>query len=217
MTLSQALDFVRNRHNAASDTNWSDAEIYQLITGRCNEVLSIIGLIEDIDTSMISVSGVQTYPYPANVVSIKKILYDNYPVKQTTIREAESLKEGNVVASGRPEYFYEWNKNIYFIPIPDTNNLEIRLFVEKLHPFIDNLTQTTIDIPEVLQYRMLDGVICDMYVKDLNQGMATHYETMWNQKHLPAFWLYKQNLKYRGFPPTTVDADSNIMTDKGLV
>ena len=219
MTLSQAIDFVRNRHNAASDSNWSDAELYALMTGRCNEILSIIGLIEDIDTSLTGVTGQQNYAFPSGVVDVKKVLFNGYPVKQISIRESESLKEGNVTASGRPEYFYEWKKNLYFIPVPSAseNGDTITLYVEKEHPFIDNVTQTTIDIPSVLHYRMLDGVLCDMFIKDLNQGMATHYETMWNQKHMPAFWLYKMNLKYRGQAPTVIDVDTNTISDKGLV
>lgn len=217
MTLAQAIDFVRNRHNAVSDTNWSDAEIYALITGRCNEILSIIGLIEAVDTTTTSIAGTQNYAFPTNAVFVKKILYDGYPVKILSIREAESLKEGNVVASGRPEYAYEWDKNFYFLPIPDESAKTITMYVEKMHPFIDGGTQMTIDIPEILHFRLLDGVLADMFVKDLNQGMATHYENIWNQKHMPAFWMYKQTLKYRGQAPTMVDADTNIVSDKGLV
>src|SRR6266446_1520063 len=119
MTLAQALDYVRRRHNAASDANWSDAEIYALMTARCNEIVSIIGLIESLDTSLSSTNGTQGYAFPTNVVFIKKILYDGYPVQNLSPREAESEKEGNVVASGRPTFWYEWAKIIYFIPIPD--------------------------------------------------------------------------------------------------
>lgn len=46
LTLSQFVDVVRNRHNAVGDSNWSDAEIYALITNRVNEALSYTGLIE---------------------------------------------------------------------------------------------------------------------------------------------------------------------------
>lgn len=216
MTLTQALDYVRNRHNAGSDSFYSDPEIYALMTARCNEVLSVIGLIEALDTSITSVAGTQSYAFPANVVAIKKILYDGYPVKVISPRESESLKEGNVAASGRPEYAYEWGKTLYFIPIPNEAKT-ITLFVEKLHPYIDNSAQTTIDIPEVLHYRMLDGVICDMFSKDLNQGMTSHFETLWNQKHMPAFWQYKMMMKYRGQAPTVMDCDTNVMSDKGIV
>lgn len=217
MTLAQALDYCRNRHNAASDSNWSDQEIYALMTARCNEILSIIGLIEAVDTSTTSTAATQGYAFPSNVVFVKKVLYDGYPVKLISLRESESLKEGNTTASGRPEYAYEWNKTLYFIPVPDTSSDTITMYVEKLHPYIDNSAQSTIDLPAVLHYRMLDGVIADMFSKDLNQGMVTHYETLWNQKHMPAFWQYKMALKYRGQIPTVIDGDTNSMSDKGLV
>jgi hypothetical protein len=216
VTLTQALEYVQNRHNALNDSNWTPAEIYALMSARCNEVLSIIGLIEAVDTSITTVSGTQGYAFPTNVVAVKKVLYDGYPVKVISLRESESLKEGNVVASGRPEYVYEWNKTLYFIPKPDAA-ATVTLYVEKLHPFIDGSTQTTIDIPAVLHYRMLDGVLSDMYAKDLNQGMCTHYETLWNQKHMPAFWQYKNMMKYRGQAPTVMDVDTNVMSGKGIV
>lgn len=217
MTLSQAIDYVRNRHNAGSDSNWSDAELYSLMTARCNEILSVIGMIEAVDITTTSVAATQGYAFPTNVVFVKKVLYNKYPVKIISLRESQSLIQGNVTPTGRPEYCYEWNKTLYFIPIPDVTGDVITLFVEKMHPFIDNSSQTSLDIPAVLHARMLDGVLADMYSKDLNQGMTTHFETLWNQKHIPAFWNYKQTLKYRGQAPTVIDCDSNIMSNKGIV
>lgn len=216
MTLAQAIDHVRRRHNASSDANWSDAELYTLITARCNEILSVIGLIEALDTSITTVAATQSYAFPTNVVFIKKVLFDGYPVQNISPREAETLKEGNVVPSGRPEYWYEWNKTIYFIPTP-SSAATVTLFAEKEHPFIDNSAQTTIDIPSILHARMLDGVLSDMFSKDLNQAFMVHYENLWNQKHMPAFHRYKMLLKYRGQIPPVIDPDSQQVSDKGIV
>ena len=217
MTLSQALDYARTRMNAKSDlTYWTNEELYALITAACNEILGVLGLIEALDTSITTVASTQSYAFPSNVVSIKKLLYDGYPVMHVSAREAEGLKEGNVVAVGRPEYWYDWNSTIYFVPNP-SEAVTVTLFCEKMHPFIDNSAQTTIDIPAVLHYRLMDRVLCMMYGKDLNVGMMNHYETLWNTVHIPAIFQYKMMVKYRGQAPSVVDADSTVESELGIV
>jgi len=206
---------VRNRHNAASDSNWGDQEIYALMTARANEVLSVIGLIEAIDTSITTVSGTQGYAFPTNVVFVKKVLYNNYLVQQVDLRQADTVKEGNQWPSGRPEMCFEWNKTLYFVPIPDSA-VTITLYVEKEHPYINNTTQTTLDLPSVLHFRMLDGVIGDMFSKDLNMPMVQHFETLWNQKHIPAFYEYRNQLKSRGKIEVLTDCDSDVSGLHGI-
>lgn len=217
MTLADAVEYVRNRHNAAADSNWNDSEIYALITARCNEILSVLGLIEATDTSLTSVTGQQAYNFPTNVHFIKKITYDGYPVSLISLNEWEQEKTGGTDPSGRPVYWFEWNRQILFTPIPDETGKQITLYCEKEHPLINNTTQTTIDIPSILHTRMLDGVLVDMYAKDLNQSWANFYETKWNQVHMPAFYRYKMNLKYRGKNPPLLDADTATGNDLGVV
>lgn len=217
MTLSQALDYVRTRMNAKNDTTYfTNEELYALITAACNEILGVLGLIEALDTSITTVASTQSYAFPTNVVSIKKLLYNGYPVMHVSPRQAETLKEGNVVATGRPEYWYDWNRTIYFVPKP-SEAVTVTLFCEKMHSFIDNSAQTTIDLPAVLHFRMLDRVLGMMYGKDLNVNMMGHYEQMWNTVHIPAIFQYKMMMKYRGQSPSVVDADSTIESDLGIV
>ena len=217
MTLAQALDYLRQRHNESSaSTYWDSQELYSLMTARCNEILSVIGLIEALDTSITTVASTQSYSFPTNVEFVKKVLYDDYPVQQVSLREAESEKEGNTTATGRPEYWFEWAKKIYFVPIPSEAKT-VTLYCEKLHPYIDNSAQTTIDIPDILHYRMLDGVLADMYAKDLNTTMFQSYESKWNKIHMPSFYQYKMIRKYRGQSPSVVDADSTITSEHGIV
>jgi len=223
MTLSQALDYLRTRMNAKSDaTYWTNEELYALITAACNEVLGVIGFIEAVDTSIATVSGTQGYAFPSNVVAIKKVLYDGYPVQHVSLREAESFKEGNVVGSGRPTYWYDWGQSIYFVPKPDDAKT-VTLYCEKMHPMIgvvDPLTlvlQDTIDLPPVLHFRTMDRVLGMMYGKDLNVNMMTHYEQLWNTVHIPAIFQHKMMVKYRGQAPSVVDSDSTVVSDIGIV
>lgn len=216
MTLSQALDYVRNRHNAGGDDHWSDAEIYALITARCNEILSVIGMIEDVDTSITTVASTQSYALPSDTVFIKHVTYDGYPCVQIQLKEWEKQKEGNTTSEGRPEYYFLWDSSIYFVPTPDDAK-QVVLFVEKEHAMITgDVGFDSIDIPSILHYRLLDGVIGDMFAKDLNAQLASFYENKWQNVHMKAFFQYKMLQKYRGKNPPVADPDS-MVSDEGIL
>ena len=124
MTLAQFVERVRRRHNDESTTNqfWSDAEIYQLITDRCNEALSVIGLIEETDTSNTSVASTQTVDYPTDAVTIRQVDYDFDRLQRVSFREAEFFKaDSSGWESGRPRMWFPWKGQINLIPIPDTS------------------------------------------------------------------------------------------------
>lgn len=186
------------------------------MTGRCNEVLSVIGLIEDVDSSITSTAAGQSYGLPADVEFVKHVTYDGYPVTQIQLKDWEKHKEGNQTPSGRPEYYFIFDERIWFVPIPDEDAKQVVLYCEKKHPMIDNLAQTTIDIPGVLHFRMLDGVLSDMFAKDLNAQLAAFYENKWQNVHMKAFFQYKMLQKYRGKNPPVADPDS-LVGDEGIL
>lgn len=208
MTLSNFIDFVRNRHNATSDTNWSDSEIRALITSRCNEALSYIGMIEDTTTAS-SVSGTQGYNFPTNATEIYQINYKARRLKRITFQEWEAYKNETTTISGRPTKYVIWENQYHLIPIPDTSSDTITIYYYKEHPEIDAVTQTTIDIPSVLHPHLANGVIADMYAKDLNQAMFREYEGIWRDKSIPAFLAYKANYREGGQFHVLGDSDNN--------
>lgn len=214
MTLSEAVDFVRNRHNATGDAHWSDEEIYALITGRCNEILSVIGLIEDVDTSITTVASTQSYAIPTDVEFIKYVTYDGYPVAQVQVKDWAKQINGNQTSSGRPDYYFLFDEKIWFVPVPDDAKT-VTLYCESKHPMITASTDT-IRIPGVLHFRLLDGVLSDMYAKDLNAQMATFYENKWIGVHMKAFFQFKMLQKYRGKNPPVADPDA-MVTDEGIL
>ena len=187
-----------------------------MMTARCNEILSIIGLIEGTDTSLVSVASQAAYSFPTNYEFIRHVLYNGYPLKLISFQEYEQEKTGNTMPeTNPPNYYMVWNNQIIIVPTPSTAAHTITVYGEKRHPLIDGVAQTTIDIPEILHFRMCDGVIADMYGKDLNTGMYDRYEAKWNKIHIPAFFQYKMLKKYRGGRPSVVDADSGYGTDYG--
>lgn len=216
MTLAQFIEVIRRRHNAESDSYWSDAELYQLVTNRCNEVLSYIGLLEGVETST-STSGTQVLAYPDDCVTIRQITYKADALKRITFRDWESYKTETTTQSGRPYMWVPWNRQAYLVPIPDTTGDTITAYYYKEHPYIENSSVTSIQVPSVLHAHLVNGVVADMFAKDENNQMATFYETKWNQVSIPAFLRFKAMEDQGGGFSVTGDADSGVALDVGVI
>ena len=216
MTLAQFLTVVRRRHNAESDSFWSDAEIYELITNRCNEVLSIIGLLEATDTSQTTTASTQAYDYPSDAVVINQVNHKANRLKRINFRKWEHFKTDTTPHSGKPEYWVPWKRQILMVPIPDTSSEAITIYYYKDHTYIDNVAQTTIDLPAVLHAHLVHGVLADMFAKELNGNLAGYYENKWQGVSMPAFYKFKAREEFAtGFMPTG-DADTEDMTNLGV-
>jgi hypothetical protein len=215
MTVSEAISYCRNRMNALTDNFWSDLEIMALIQARCNEVLSIIGEIEDSSSATLSVASTQAYAFPTDFEFIKRVSYNGTDIQQIDFKDWDLLRINGVDPTGTPRYFVIWNRQINLIPIPDTSALVIKIYAEKKQETIDATTDT-INLPEILHARILDGVIADMYSKDENTAMTQLYEQKWLNVHIPAFRVYKQQYRRRGRFAIVKDADSSVNTDFGV-
>lgn len=217
MTLTQFVSICRRRHNAESDSYWSDEEIYQLITNRCNEVLSVIGLLEELDESNTSVQGTQEIAYPTDAVTIRQVDYDGQRLRRITFRQWNEFKNRNEppTPQGTPSMFFTWERQIYLVTIPASSGDTISIWYYKEHPYIDGTTNTTIDIPSVLHSHLVPGVVSDMFAKDLNQSMMRFYEDRWQQVSLPAFRKFKAQEEEGGQFSIIGDADTQEDRDVG--
>ena len=215
MTLSEFITYVRNRHNAIGDTNFSDPEILGMLSARSNMALTVIGLLEAVDTSQTTVVGQQAYSFPTDAVAVKQVEYNGNPLQEITFKDWQVEKNGGTTPQGLPKFYVIWNRQVYFIPIPDTASITIAMYYEKTQPLL-TATSDSFLMPEVLHYALADGVIADMYAKDLNQNMSMVYEQKWNQIHMPAFLLYRNRLRNRGRFKVMTDPDSHLGTDYGV-
>lgn len=207
MTVTEAVDYCRNRHNAVSDSFFDDAEIYKLIEGRANMALSWLGLIQATDTSLVTVSSQQAYNYPSNFVFIKKVLVDNYPLVPITFEEWDSEHtRGSTDPSGTPERVVIWNNQLLLVPIPTTAGKTIKIYGEKQQSSITT-SSSTIDIPAVLHIHLLPGVIADMFAKDKDASMMDRYESVWNNQSILAFQNYAVKRRSSAGFSTVFDTD----------
>ena len=214
MTLAQFIDVVRRRHNAESDTFWTDPEIYELITNRCNEALSVIGLIEATTTDT-SVASTQAYDFPSDASVVVQVNYKGFRLKQISFRQWEHFKTETTTVEGTPTTWVKWNRQILLVPTPDTSADTITIYYYKTHPYIDNSSQTTVDIPAVLHPHIIHGVLADMFAKDQNPNMAQYYENKWANVSMQAFYKWKADEELTSFN-VPGDADSDFYTYMGI-
>lgn len=218
MTLAQFLERVRRRHNDEDTTNqfFGEQEVYQYLTDRCNEVLSVIGQLEAVDTSNTSVADTQTVSYPTNTTTIRQVDYKNDRLQRITFREAEDYKTDSGFTSGRPDKWFPWNRTIYLVPVPDTTGDAITIYHYELHPEIDNSSQTTIDIPAVLHTHLITGVLADMFSKDQNAQLTSFYESKWQSVCMDAFYKFKVEEDTASRFQITGDSDGMEATELGI-
>lgn len=218
MTVTEVINYLRRMHNEfnAQTPFWSDAELFALIEAKCNEVLTVIGLIEAKDTSLTTTSGTADYAYPSNVIGIRRVYVDGIALKYLTFREFEARKPQGTAPSGTPREFMLWNNTITLIPTPSESSLQITLYVEKKQTPITTAS-VTIDIPEVFHPALCDAILSEMWAKDLNAGMAQMYQNKWLQFHIPNMRRFAKRRRKRGLPSVVVDADSALETEFGVI
>lgn len=214
MNISDAVTYVRNMHNASNDSHWSDAEIYKLFEKKSNELLRVIGLNEDKDTSITTVSGTAAYAYPTDVVFIRGMWWNGRPLKQLNRRQYESRNPTGATITGDPKEYYLWEDSIILVPTPSSAQT-VTVWCEKQQSAITS-TASTLDIPAVLHGGVCDGVLAEMYIKDLNMQFARFFEEKWQQAKTEAREFVKQRRRAGG-TQTVIDTDSSLETEMGLI
>lgn len=133
MTPEEVETAARNRYNAASDTFFSQAEafdlIYQAETILAQETLCI----ETRDTSITTVAGTRAYPFPTNVIDVKRVEYDGRRLTKIDVNEDDILTalSADTTTQGTPAYYFIWNDTIYLREIPDAEET-LTLYGHKL-------------------------------------------------------------------------------------
>lgn len=214
MTITEAVDYVRNLHNAESDDNWSDAEIYSLFQAKANECLSVIGLNESTATTA-SIAGTATYAYPTGAVHIRQVLYSGQALKRLTDRQYQARVVSGTAPSGTPREYTVWDNVITLVPVPSTSADTITIKSENQQSAITS-SSSTLDVPEVLHQALCDGVLWMMFAKDLNAQFMNAFMSRWNEHKLSMREFVKRRRR-TGSAITVTDTDSSLETEFGVI
>lgn len=214
MTITEAVDYVRRLHNAESDNNWSDAEIYALFQAKANECLSVIGLNESTATT-VSVAGTADYAYPSGAVHIRRVLYSGQALKRISFKQYQARVVSGTAPSGTPREYTLWNNTITMVPVPDTSADTITIYSENQQSSITS-SSSTLDVPEVLHQALCDGVLWMMFAKDLNAQFMSAFLNRWNE-HKISMREFVKRRRRTGTAATIVDTDSSLETEFGVI
>lgn len=217
MTITEAVEYVQRMQNeeGATQGNWSTAELYQLFYAKSCEAAEK-GIIEGIDTSLTTVAAQADYTIPSSMIRVRRVWVDGLPMKYLDFRRRESRMPTGVAPSGDPREFALFANTITLLPTPSTSSLQITLYGEKVQSAITS-TSSTLEVPALFHYALCDGVLAEMFSKDLNAQMASKYEQRWYQVHLPKMEKYAKQRRRVGLPTSVIDADSNLETEFGVV
>lgn len=177
MTPVQIMTAARQRYNAVGDSFWSDAEIYDLIYQASMELATDAFMIERVFTASTAI-GVQEYEYPTYAFAINRITYDGLRLSKIDFRQDDLLTIFNqaTTATGRPQYYAEFNQIFYLRPIPDAiATLKVYAFVEP-----QAITaSSSLEIPSEWHAAIINFILREFSAKNKNYDGATYYDRLW--------------------------------------
>lgn len=196
MTLSAFENYVRNRHNAIGKGFWSSEEIFQILTAKCQEALSYIGLLEAEDTSITTVASTGSYNLPTEFETVVEVLYNGDPLELINFAEWRGYRQtGGSTIEGTPEAFTIFARKLFLIPTPSAAET-VTIYGEKRHGDITASTDT-FSMPDITHFALADGVIADMYAKDEKPALYDRYNKKWENHIDTTFRTYKRAHKRR--------------------
>jgi hypothetical protein len=189
-------DAARRKYNSTGSTFYAQAEIWALIYQAELEIARETKMLEGRTTiSGGSIASTQSYAYPTGVLEVKRVEYNGQKLKRIDFREDDRITflNSNTTETGTPTYYYDWDRTLYFRPIPDTSALAIRIYYYKEPAEITSASQV-LEIPSIFHMCIVDYVAAELAAKDTQWDTAKAYFDKWYEKHLPAMvkWTRKR-------------------------
>lgn len=184
MTPTEIIEACRNQYNAINDDFFGESEMLKLIYLGEQELVHE-GLIIESTYQTTTVADQQEYPFPTNMVAIKRVEYDGTKLQPINFRQDDSITLYNSATTntGEPQFYMEWNDTIILRPIPsDAQTLKIRGYKEP-----DTLTiNSSLEIPAFFHGAIICYVTMMMASKDQNWS---HYDR--SSARFDGFWKPK--------------------------
>lgn len=177
MTPSELELAARQRYNAVGETFWSQAELLTLEYLACLEIARETKCIER-TYSTTTVASTQEYSYPTNVISIKRVTYNNIRLEPIDMRRMDNLTLNSdpTTITGSSFCYSEWNGAVVLFPTPDSAvTLKIYSFNE---PQVLTAS-STLEVPSVFHSGIINYMLSEMYAKDKDFDSAKYYKDLW--------------------------------------
>lgn len=209
MTPDDLETFTRQCYNAVGDSFFSQAEIFNYFWAGQMELAQETFCIKGTYTTT-SVTSQRAYDFPSATLSIGRVEYDGQRVYPNDFIDDDGLTGNNPgdTSTGRPQNYQQWDDQIYFRPIPDTDGLTIKLFTYDLPS--QPSTSGTLDVPSRYHLMLADYALYRMLSKDKNRALAADYFAQWQAHKKLA--LQTERLRDSGDSLNTVK-DMDILVD----
>lgn len=171
---------ARNRYNAVGDTNWSSAEICQIVYEACLEITTDVNLVIEQVYETSTVAGTGEYDFPSLANSITRVTVNGLKLKKISMRQDDVLTIENQLSvdTGVPAFWWEWARVIHMRPFPaDVQTIQVFASIDE-----DQLTPASIiTMPARFHGDLVGYVIKEMAAKDLNWQMYDRYQMKWEK------------------------------------
>lgn len=159
------------------------------------------------------VNGTRNYSFPTNARIIKRIEYNvnggqTVKLEPITFREDDALTLVNVASTtkGKPQFYTQFNGQLYFRPIPD-NSLDTYNIFHFAEPVVPTAS-STLELPTLFHMDLVDFVVKEMYAKDKDPQMYMLFDAKW-QKSIQKIKTWG-NRRKRGDAFTIVMNEDNL-------
>lgn len=204
LTVAQLLTACQEEYNAVGDTFFSDNSIYNLMTKGCNELALKAHLIEAKDTSTSTAIGTQSYSFPTSAFEIKRVEYDGAKLDPIDFREDDLVNlYPTTTTTGTPRFYAVWNRTIYLRPIPSAVKT-LTIYSYNSPAIITSVS--TLEIPAIWHWALVDFVLMNMCAKDENTKMVSYYNALWAD-HVKNAIIWKAKQKRTDGPAQVKDED----------
>jgi len=202
------------KYNAASDSFYSEAEIFDYIYTAETELCGLANCIEG-EKTQTSVVSQQAYTMPTNAIAIKRITHGGKKLTPIDARDDDDLTILNqhTEALGSTQFYYQWDGTFYLRPVPDT---AATMIVWSFN-YPERVTASiAVSVPVEYHAWLSDYCVWRMSLKDENSTMAREYRDIW-QSHVVDVQKQMRRKKVGDSFKSVKDVDRLAITRFGVI
>ena len=177
MTPTELETQARSKYNSVNDTFYTSDELYGYADEACRQLAYECEAIEGKHTDS-TVSGTQAYDFPDEAIAVRRLTYNGYRLKPITMREDDAITLDNeaTTATGTPQFYYQWNRQVYLRPVPDSVGT-LQFYTHDVQDPIESTS--TLTVPEIFHSEIVNFMLAEMAYKDENESIGDKYLARW--------------------------------------
>lgn len=178
MTPTELETYVRQQYNAVGDSRFPQGLIFGYFYEAQVQLATEANCIRRVYETT-SVEDQRVYDFPTNAFSLVRVEYNGERLTPNDFIDDDATTGNNANDSitGTPEFYQQWDQEIYLRPIPDTDGVTIKLYTYDL-PSIPTAVGN-LDVPDRYHIKLANYALGCMASADLNFPLADRYFKAW--------------------------------------